>query len=400
MKKVTLKNGLTVIFDKRPSKSVAIQILVKVGSNNEPEHLNGISHFLEHMVFEGTKNRTQMQIANEIERLGGELNAATSTEFTMFYARVLNKHFSKALDVLADIIQNPLFDQKALDKERKVILDEINMVNDEPRFYQWILFNKTLYEKFPAKNPTYGNKTIIKQTTRKDIFDYYSKFYVPNNIIITIVGNVKNPFGEIQKKFMSFERKALKKQEFPIEPKQIAPKAAKEQRSIQQSYLVLGYKTKKRSAKESLALDIIRAHLGRGQSGRLFEEIRGKRGLAYDVGVGHEACVEYGTFAVYCSTQKQNIEQIKEIIMQEFRKLQQMGLKELDECKSFIEGQYILQCEDNLQQAENLSFWEYVNDCKMSSEYVKKILRVRLNDVHEAAKMLNENNTFIVIEQE
>src|SRR3989338_4535568 len=158
MKKYKLKNGITLLYEKKPSKSAAVEIMVKVGSNYEDKRIRGISYFIEHMLFEGTKKRkTSLEISNEIEKLGGEMNAYTSNEVTAFFVKVLGKHFEKALDVLSDIIQNPLFDEKMVDKERKVLLKEINMVTDEPRFHQWILFTKTLFKKHPAKHPTYGS---------------------------------------------------------------------------------------------------------------------------------------------------------------------------------------------------------------------------------------------------
>ena len=152
MKRYKLKNGLTLIYEKKPLMSTAIEVLVKVGSNYENKNVFGISHFLEHMLFEGTKKRKGSRIiSNEIETLGGEMNAYTTTDRTAFFIRILNKHFDKALDVLSDIIQNSTFDNKFVEKERKVILKEIDMVNDQPRFLQWILFQKNLFKKNNAK---------------------------------------------------------------------------------------------------------------------------------------------------------------------------------------------------------------------------------------------------------
>jgi predicted Zn-dependent peptidase len=337
MRKFKLKNGLTVLYEKRLSKSVAIEATIKVGSVNECENNNGISHFLEHMLFEGTKKRkTNREIANEIEKLGGELNAYTANEKTAFYAKVLNKHFDKALSVLSDIIQNPLFEQDSIEKEREVILKEINMVMDEPRFYQWILFQKTLFKKHPIKNPTYGKKEVIINLKRDDILNYYKQYYVPNNMIISVVGNVNNLKSKLENSFSNFKsKKSIKKITFQ-EPKQIKPIIKKEQKKIFNSYMVLGYKTPIRIQKDSYTLDVIRAILGRGQSGKLFDEIRNKRGLAYEIGVQHEASITMGIFAVYLSTDKKNIPLIKKIILEEFQKLKKINNEELNEAKTFF----------------------------------------------------------------
>jgi len=186
MKQYKLKNGLTVIYHKKPTSSVAIEIAVKTGSNNETSKISGISHFIEHVVFEGTKNyNSSKELANEIEKYGGELNAYTSDERTCYYVKIIKKHFDTALRILDQIVFNPSFKNEDIEKERKVILDEIKMVTDEPRFHQWILFEKTLFEKHPVRNPTYGTNQAIKSIKREDILKYYNSHYIPNNIIIS-----------------------------------------------------------------------------------------------------------------------------------------------------------------------------------------------------------------------
>ena len=155
MKKYVLKNGLTALFSKNSSKSVAVEVMFKVGSNDETKKIFGISHFLEHMLFEGTKNRKDSrEIANEIEKYGAEFNAYTSGDRTAFFIKIINKKFEIALDILSDMVVNPLFSKKMVEKEKRVISKEINMVTDDPKQYQWILFQKNLFEKHPAKNPT------------------------------------------------------------------------------------------------------------------------------------------------------------------------------------------------------------------------------------------------------
>ena len=157
MEKYRLENGIIVISEKNSSKSVAVEVMFMVGSNFENKKTAGISHFLEHMLFEGTRKRkTSRDIANEIEKYGAEFNAYTTGDRTAFFIKIINKRFDKALDILSDMISNPIFDAKTVEKEKRVILKEINMVNDDPRLYQWILFHKALFERHPAKNPTYG----------------------------------------------------------------------------------------------------------------------------------------------------------------------------------------------------------------------------------------------------
>jgi len=400
MKKVVLNNGLTVIFEHRNTDTVGVEVCVNAGSNNEPQNLSGVSHFIEHLVFEGTKHRTAFQISNDIEGLGGEIGAFTSNERTCFYVKSLPKHFSKSLDVLADIIQNPTFSQKSIEKERKVVLSEISMMHDQPRFYQWELFQKTLFKKHPARIPIIGTEKTVKAMTRKDIVKYHSRFYVANNIVLSIVGNVKNPIAIVKKKFSGLKQKELPAGHLEIEPPMESPVEAVEKRQIEQSYLVLGYKTVPRTHRDSYTLDVIRALLGKGLSGRLFTEIRTKRGLGYDVGVHHEVNAGYGFFAVYVSTEKNNVELCKSIILREFNKLSKLTKCELNDAKNFLEGEFLIENEDNQRLADTLAFWENAGNVYLVNSYLKNIRRVTAKDVAGVVKRyFTKNYALAVVSQ-
>lgn len=402
MEKHIFKNGLTLLFEKRNTNTVAVEMTVKVGSNNETKNINGISHFIEHMMFEGTKKRTtSKEISSEIEKLGGELNAYTSNERTSFFVKILDKHFEKALDVLSDMMQNPLFLEKSIEKERKVILKEIDMVRDEPRFHQWTLFQKTLYKKHPAKNPTYGTIEAVSNIKRKDLVDYYNSYYKPNNMIISIVGNVKDVKNKVQNSFNNFKKAKIKKILKITEPKQKKAIRKSEKKKLFSSYMILGYKTAKRFEKESYVLDVIYSVLGRGQSGRLFEEIRNKQGLAYEVGVQHEASMDYGFFAVYLNTDKKNVNKAKDIILKEFAKLKKLSNKEIKEAKIQIEGSYSLENDDNFKFADQIAFWEMIKDSRLAINYIKNINQVTKKDIIKVVnKYLNKNYTLTLLEQD
>ena len=330
MQKYRLKNGTTIIFEKNSSKSVALEVMFKVGSNDENEKVSGISHFLEHMLFEGTKKRKNNKaIANEIEKYGGEFNAYTSADRTAYFIKIINKKFDIALDILSDMVANPLFANKFIKKEKDVIQKEINMVTDDPRQHQWILFQKNLFEKHPAKNPTYGTVKTIKYLNRNIIADYFENHYSPNNMIISVVGNVDNVKNKINRYFGKLKPKKIISRKKIKEPLQAKIKKFVEKRKIFNSYMVLGYKTIPRMDKESYVLDVITAILGRGQSGWIFDEIRNKRGLAYQVSVHSEHESDYGYFAVVIGLDKKNIEKAKKLILQQFRKLEKTSNKEL-----------------------------------------------------------------------
>ncbi len=396
MEKFTLKNGITVLFEHKPTASVAVELLVKTGSNNEAKSLRGVSHVIEHMLFEGTKKRkNSREIANLIEKIGGELNAYTSSERTGFYIKVLNRHFALAVDVLADILQNPLFRPKDLAKEKKIILKEIDVVNDEPRYYQWILFQKTLYEKHPARNPPYGSKETVSRLTRKEVLNYYHQYYHPSNLIISVVGEVTGVKALLEKKF-TFKGHGLCSSVFSEGPN-CGAKEKHEKREVVNSYMVYGFKAVPRNHPDSYALDVINSITGRGQSGTLFQEIRAKHGLAYEVNTQYAAEKDFGYFAVYLSTDKKNISKIKLLIQQQLKKLLQVTENELQEAKDYLEGSFSLDNEDTLKQADLQAYWEMMGEGKLAEEYVKRIKAVSRKDVREAVKKYLSVNPCVVV---
>ncbi len=401
MEKYTLNNGLTVLFRKNNSNSLALEVMFKVGSNYEQKPIFGISHFLEHMLFEGTKKRPDsVTIANEIEKYGAEFNAYTSTTRTAYFIKIINGHFDAALDILSDMVANSIFKEEKIEKEKKVVLKEIDMITDDARQHQWVLFQKNLFEKHPSKNPTLGTIETIKALNRNKILDYYQKYYVPNNMILSLVGNVGDPKQKIEQYFGSLQPRKLPEAKKIIEPKQTKPKIFVEKRKMYNSYMVLGYKTAPRLHEDSFAFDVINSILGRGQSGWIFDAIRNKRGLSYQTGVQHESENDYGTFAVYAGLDKKNIEKAKVLILGEFKKLQKITKKDLNEAKTYIEGHHALEVEDNFRSADEMAYWELIKDGNLAKSYIGRIMKVKPEDVKRVAKQyLNDNYTFVAIEQ-
>lgn len=398
MKKIVLDNGLTVLLERKPLKSATIEVSVNVGSNNENKKIFGISHFIEHMLFEGTKNRTANQLVNAIESKGGEINAATTHDRTFYYTKIPRKHFNTALNIISDIIQNPVFNKKIIEKERQVILSEVDLVMDEPNFYQWFFFLKNLFKKHPARNPTYGTRKTVSKLNQNNLSKFYNEYYVPNNMIITIVGDIKDPIKKIKKLF-SFKNKKIPKIKLIIEPKQIKSDKKIEKRPINQSYIILGYKTPPRVNKDTYALDIMRSVLGRGQSGKLFNEIRTKRGLGYSVGVEHQPGKNCGFFAIHVSTDKKNIPKVKSIILTEIKKLNNLTSKELKEAKTFLEGEFILDSEDPQKLANQLSFWQTMKNANEFNKYLSKMRKVTIKDIKRVLNKYFKNHTLTILQQ-
>ena len=398
MQKLTLPNGIKVLFEKKQGNAVVIQVMVKVGSNDEAKSERGISHFLEHMLFEGTVKRpNNWEISNEIEKIGGDFNAYTTSERTCYYIKVLKKHFSTAVEILADIFQNSIFKEEHIVKERNIVLKEIDMVYDEPRFYQWILLQKYLFEKHPSKNPTYGDRTVIKNLSRKKTIDYFKKHYVPENIVISVVGDIPNWKKEIKEKFV-LEKSPLPKKEIVKEPISKKVNVKKEKRKIANTYLVLGFKTIPRTHPDSPVFDVINGILGRGQSGRMFTEIRGKRGLAYDVGTQNISESSFGYFAIYATINKKNIHLVRNLVLKELQRLKTITINDVKESQNFIEGDYLLELEDTQKVADQILFWENVKNADLLKNFIKKIKKVTPADIKRVVEKYYKNYTMVVLE--
>jgi predicted Zn-dependent peptidase len=396
MNKLVLSNGLTVINAKKPAKTCSLVILVRTGSNFEQQEEKGVSHFIEHMLFEGTKKRSALDITRTIEGIGGEIGAYTTHDRTCFYVKGLPKHFDTALDVLHDIITSPVFRPKEIKKERQVILHEINMKLDEPRFLQWDLFLEAVFNKHPVSSPIIGTAETVAQLSRKQLIDYYHSHYVPGNITVAYAGPNTGVKAKITRKFSGLRQRPV--------PLFAYPEASSNKRkivrkNISQSYLILGFKTVPRKNKDSFALEVIRAILGRGLSGRVVNEIRTRRGYAYDVGCLHEASKDYGFFSVYLSTQKRNLKKSEEIIRRELNKLHTVTPREMEEAKNFLEGEYIMELEDVQKHAEASSFWDFCGLGTNIHSYVSSIQKVTKKDIIAVAEKHLTESTLTILRQ-
>ncbi len=398
MHKLTLSNGLKVIFQAKKGNSAVVEIMINVGSNHEAKDEKGISHFIEHMLFEGTSNRpTNRDISNEIEKVGGDFNAYTTNERTCFHIKVLKKHFPIALEIIGDILQNSLFKESDLNKEKNVVIKEIDMVHDEPRFYQWDLFQKNLFLKHPAKYPIYGDKEIVRKLNRAKVLAYFNKYYVPKNMTLALVGDIKG-WKKILEEKLRPKKGSLRRGKVESEPIANRNRLIKEKRNVTSTYGVLGFNTVSRTHPDSYVLEVINGILGRGQSGRMFTEIRAKKGLAYDVGTQYVPEVSYGYFAIYVSVDKNNLNLARDLILKELEKLEDVSEKDIREAKTYIEGEYLLDLEDPQKVADQLLFWEQNKDAKLMKEYISRIKKVTVNDVKRVAKKYFKHYTFAVVE--
>ena len=284
----------------------------------------------------------------------------------------------------------------------------VNIPGNRNNHVIWSVMCRVIINQLLPRNGFYSSYSSIsgiggtvKAITRKQLVDYYTAHYTPNNMIISIAGNVNNVKEKIEKYFHELKPKKIIVRAKVNEPVQNAMKKVVRKKKTLNSYMVLGYKAVPRMHKDSYVLDVITGILGRGQSGWMFDEIRNKRGLAYQVGINNESEKDYGMFAVYTNLDKKNIGKAKEIIMQQFRKLGKVTKLDIDEAKTFIEGNYTLQMEDNFHLTDNFSFWDTIKDAKLANSYINNIKKVTAEDVKRiAAEYFTDKYTLVVIAQE
>jgi len=349
-KKITLDNGLRIItVPKQDSLAVTVLVLVEAGSKYETKDINGISHFLEHMCFKGTEKRPRaIDIASELDGIGASYNAFTSLEYTGYYVKTEPKRFDVALDVVSDIYLNQTLAAEEIDKERGVIIEEINMYEDLPMRKVQDLFLELLYGDQPAGWDVAGKKEIIQKLTRDDFLKYKSEHYLPQSTIIVVAGQfseseavdkVKQAFSQIKLSPKSGKEKTKEEQE--------NPKTLVKFKETDQAHLVVGIRAFDIFDKRRYALEVLSDILGGGMSSRLFQKIREEMGVAYYVHSSADLYTDHGYLAAACGIDKNKINEVTEAILEEFRKLAGKPVEqdELQRAKDHLTGGMMLSLE-------------------------------------------------------
>jgi predicted Zn-dependent peptidase len=387
--KTTLENGLSVVFAPMAHvKSVTVLVMVKAGSKYETKNINGISHFLEHMFFKGTVKRpTALAISESLDAIGGEYNAFTSKEYTGYYAKVDSTHLDLALDVVSDILLNSLLDEEEIEKEKGVIVEEMNMYYDAPMRYIHDVWERLLYgNDQPAGWDIIGTKEIIQTFTRDDLIQYLNKYYVAQGTVIFIAGDigdqeallikVKMFFAGVQKGDLSGKQKVVEKQSEPrllIYPK-----------TTDQTQLALGFRAYDIWHKDIYVLKVLSVILGGGMSSRLFTEIREKRGLAYCISSDAEHYTDSGYFVINAGVKTEQIIEAIQVILLECQKIVKDGVSEseLIKAKDYIRGKLSLGLEVSDQIASYLAIQEILQSTiLLPEEYLKLIDKVTVDDL-------------------
>ncbi len=408
VRRTVLPSGLRIVTEEVPSvRSAAIGIWVNVGSRDETPAVAGASHFLEHLLFKGTTRRSALEISASIEAVGGEMNAFTSKEYTCFYARVIDTDLPMAIDVVSDLITSSVVSALDVDAERKVVLEEIAMRDDDPSDLVHDLYAETYYGDTQLGRPILGTIKSIKEMTRNSVFNYYKKKYLPQDLVVAVAGNIKH------KRVVAMVEEALSRDNFldvkgapqirPNTPVKTKPvhSVGLLTRKTEQAHMFYGMEGVARSDERRFAMGVLASALGGGMSSRLFQEIREKRGLAYSVYAYAQQFAGSGQIGFYAGCNPTKAIEVVEIIREVLADVAENGMsfEEIERAKGAVRGSLVLSQEDSGSRMSRIGKNEIVYGQVMGfDDILKAISRVNPTDVREiAGEYLTKSPTLALV---
>ncbi len=389
IRREVLPNGLTVITEQMQHiRSASIGIWIKTGSRDEDPQWNGISHFIEHMVFKGTKNRSAEDIARQVDSIGGNMDAFTAKECICFNAKVLDEHLPIAMDVLSDLVLNPIFDVQDISRERGVILEEIKLDEDSPDYLVHEIFTQNFWKDHPIGKPILGTKESVKRFEQDPVLNFYRQRFAPGNLIICAAGNLKHEaFVELVNKHFQ-HIKPVKNGFHSAPPKIVSRIIMRNKKSLEQVQICVGVPSHPISHERRHASYILNTLLGGGMSSRLFQNIRERQGLAYAIYSDLNPYRDTGCLSVYAGTSRESAGKVVQSVVSEFRKLkaEEVPAEELRRSKDQLKGSLMLSLESSTARMSNLARQEMYFDRFFSmDELIEKIESVTVEEVKQLA---------------
>src|SRR5574344_970582 len=400
-----LDNGHTIITKNVPDNPiVTIDTWVNTGSINEDINNKGVSHFLEHLMFKGTNTYPTGTADRLLESKGGIINAATGNDFTHFFITIPSSSFELAMKIHADILINPLIPRKELEKERKVVLEEISIGEDSPQSKVFTNLCKNLYSTLPYKDKVIGTKNVIEIISREEILDYFNKFYTPQNMTTIIVGDIadEKAFSIAKKYFAINNKKNYKSPKIKPDSKNSTQILTQAKDKIENAYMLIGFRTiPAKCKKESATLDVLATILGDGKSSRLYNDIYNQKHLAFSIGASHISFKHDGIFYINAEFLPQNFEKLNSDIFNEILnfKTEKVSQNELSKAKNIIERDIQFSRESNANQASEIGYYKVIyDDENYYNNYINDIKSDSAEDIMNVAKKyLNKNNSVVSV---
>lgn len=392
----TLPNGIRVVTENLPHvNSFSLGFWFNTGSRNENRKTNGISHFTEHMLFKGTSKRSSKKISDDVEKLGGYLNAFTSKEHTCYYGRGVGEHLPKVFDVLSDMVQNSLFREKDIEKESGVILDEFYDIEDSPEELIFDRFETSIFKSHPLHYPIIGTEKNIKSFKQNDFIEYLKKHYTTNNLLIAASGNVSHDkiVELVETKINSLQKGKPKNRKSIANTNQSDVLIDKE---IQQTHVIIGKETFGFRDIDRLKVNILSNIIGEGSSSRLFNILREKNGLTYQINSFLNSFADYSAFGIYFSTNEKQADKAVDLVGKEFGKIRKNGITkvELSRAKEYMKGHLIMHLESTTNRMIRIAQSNlYLNRTKKIQESINAIDAITMDEIIGISKGLLDINS-------
>ena len=400
IRREVMPNGLTLITEEmKHIRSISIGIWIKTGSRDEDLPWNGISHFVEHMVFKGTQHRSAEEIARQVDSIGGNIDAFTAKECVSFSMKVLDEHLPIALDVLSDLVLNPVFDDQDITRERGVILEEIKMDEDNPDYLVHEIFTQNFWKDHPLGRPILGTRDTVKRFERAPVFDFYSQRFAPGNVIVTAAGNLNHErFVELVTRHFAKMKPASNG--FHSAPPKIVPKIIlRNKKSLEQVQICVGVPSYPITHEKRHSSYILNTLLGGGMSSRLFQNIRERQGLAYAIYSDLNPYRDTGCLSIYAGTSRESAVKVVESVVSEFQKLKSelVPPEELRRSKDQLKGSLMLSLESSTARMSNLARQEmYFDRFYGLDELIEKIEAVTATELQELANFFFQTENIAV----
>ncbi len=400
IRREVLPNGLSIITEQMQHiRSVSIGIWIKTGSRDEDPQWNGISHFVEHMVFKGTKHRSAEDIARQVDSIGGNMDAFTAKECVCFSVKVLDEHLPIAMDVLSDLVLNPVFDVQDISRERGVILEEIKMDEDSPDYLVHEIFTQNFWKDHPLGKPIMGTKDTVKKFERDPVLGFYGQRFAPGNLIICAAGNLKHEqfVALVAKHFQHM--KPMKNGFHSSQPKIVPRIIMRNKKALEQVQICVGVPSHPIAHEKRHASYILNTLLGGGMSSRLFQNIRERQGLAYAIYSDLNPYRDTGCLSVYAGTSRESAAKVVQCIVSEFCKLksEEVPAEELRRSKDQLKGSLMLSLESSTARMSNLARQEmYFDRFYSMDELLERIEGVTAEEVKELANQFFHTESIAV----
>jgi predicted Zn-dependent peptidase len=387
--RTTLDSGITVVTEKMSQvRSISAGFWFDVGARDESDVLAGTSHFLEHLLFKGTPTRTAKEIADAFDAVGGDVNAFTGKEYTCYYCRVLDDELPMALDILGDMVNNSLLDEKEFEAERRVILEEIAMHEDAPDELVHDLFYRSMWKAHPLGRPVLGFNETVGKVNRNQVADYWRERYAPSNLVVAAAGNVEHD-ALVERIARLFPTGGGKRTLRSGSPPTFGAGIEIHKRPTEQAHIVVGTEGLPRGHEDRHALAVVDTIIGGGMSSRLFQEIRERRGLAYAVFSYRAMFADVGSFAIYAGTTPQNAETVIDIVREQLDDIVRDGIteSELKRAKGHVKGSLVLASEDPGSRMNRLGKQQITTGEILSiDELIQRFDAIEMDDVARVAQ--------------